>query len=694
LNTSGHFDNIYDRYIFENQSIKFYSWFPTIPINEKILLFDGVIESKSFSETKVTLRVKDFVYKLKNKVNLGLFSELDGNILPSIIGTAKRRIYGQADYVDCVSLDATLGGYSMTGLLSGAISTATITGAGTLFLSEVSPEDELLFIIETEEVKLAIVSVESNTSLTIGKVLDSNISSLTAKIKPIIPYRAKNRTWMLANHKLRNPITTISTVISNNRFEVVSSLDMFEGNEITVNGIQSKIRRISGNEIVTESSVLPIPSVSDVIERLPIYSVFYGKRKLIYSRDYTISNTTDCKVILNSDAEFNTIEQLSLSTSFVFTNGSRSITTAAITDLRSIIKTRDWIRSSSLSESTWYEVLQVMEQQILIRTPFVGASGTKTSYYKNIEYIEENTLVTASCLGMEVSGTWIKTASDAVRHLVLNDAGFATINEASFLKAKTDCKYTLSLVIPTKIGGAYTLVRDEITKINESIFGVLYVNTDHEISYSVFNSKRPELLEALHDDDILSFTVDSNQNIINEVKVNYSPYIDIYSGEPAFKTATHISTFVNELIGIKSTHEKTLYLYSDSDAEIIAQRLCFFRSLSNSTVTLKTKMNLSSTVVNDKIYLSLDRLFKRYGGSDRRRLGVVSGIKKGEFGCDISITDLGNIYNRVMAIAPNSTLAYSASSDDDKMKWGYILDNETKTPDVSTEIGLGSYLIG
>jgi hypothetical protein len=105
-------------------------------------------------------------------------------------------------------------------------------------------------------------------------------------------------------------------------------------------------------------------------------------------------------------------------------------------------------------------------------------------------------------------------------------------------------------------------------------------------------------------------------------------------------------------------------------------------------------MNLSSTVVNDKIYLSLDRLFKRYGGSDRRRLGVVSGIKKGEFGCDISITDLGNIYNRVMAIAPNSTLAYSASSDDDKMKWGYILDSETKTPNVSSEIGLGSYLIG
>ncbi|MEY3786536.1 MAG: hypothetical protein RLZ75_741, partial [Pseudomonadota bacterium] len=121
---------------------------------------------------------------------------------------------------------------------------------------------------------------------------------------------------------------------------------------------------------------------------------------------------------------------------------------------------------------------------------------------------------------------------------------------------------------------------------------------------------------------------------------------------------------------------------------------CFFKSLENSIVTLKTKMNLSTTVINDKIYLSLDRLFKRYAGNDRRRLGVVSGIKKGEFGCEISISDLGNIYNRVMSIAPNSALEYLSSSDDDKIKWCYLVDTNTNTPDPLSENGLGSYLIG
>jgi hypothetical protein len=694
LNTSGHFDNIYDRYIFENQSIKFYSWFPTIPISEKILLFDGVIESKSFSETKVTLKVKDFVYKLKNKVNLGLFSELDGNILPSITGTAKRRIYGQADYIDCVSLDATLGGYAITGNISGTVGASTVLGTSTLFLDELSPEDEIFITQDGVTSKIGVLTVDSDTQFTASSVLAIGFSGITAKNKPIINWRKKNRTWQIAGHKLRAPSIDITAIIGRNSFEVSSIIDFSAGDTVLVNGVQSTIRFISGINIVTATNISPPPIIGNLIERRPINKVNIETKEALYVRDYTYVNSTYSNIILDPLAEFNLVEQVLFNINFTFTSASRTVTTASVADLRSTLKTRDWIKSGNVSNTEWYEVLEVKEQSLILRKPFAYSTLTGSAYYKNISYINENTLVTASCLGMEVSGQWIKTASDAVRHLVLNDAGFATINEASFLKAKTDCKYILSLVIPSKIGGFYTLVRDEITKINESIFGVLYVNSSHEISYSVFNSKRPESLEALHDDDILSFTVDSTQNIINEVKVNYSPYIDIYSDEPAFKTATHISTFVNELIGIKSTHEKTLYLYGDSDAEITAQRLCFFRSLSNSTVTLKTKMNLSSTVVNDKIYLSLDRLFKRYGGSDRRRLGVVSGIKKGEFGCDISITDLGNIYNRVMAIAPNSTLAYSASSDDDKMKWGYILDNETKTPDISTEIGLGSYLIG
>ena len=694
VNSDGRWDLIFDRYIFENQEIKFYSWFPNIPIAEKVQLFAGVIESKSFSDSKVSLRVKDFVYKLKNKLNLGLFSEADGIILPSILGTAKRRVYGQADYVKTISLDATLGGYSITGALSATIATNILTGVGSFFLSQLSPGDELLFSIGGVSEKIAIQSIESNTSLTLGKIIDYSISSLSASVKPEISSRYKNRTWHVTHHKIRNPSVSITQVIANNRFLTNSTIDFLAGNEITVNGVQATIRRVSGNEIVTEAAISPLPSIGNTIQRLPISAVYFGSKKLVYLRDYLITNTTECKVVLENLAEFNIVEQVGLPTNLIFTSGTRSITTVASVDLRTILKSRDWIRSASLNEPDFYEILEVKEQEILLRTAFAGTSGTKTSYHKNIEYIDEESLITVNCLGRDVAGSWIKTASDAVRDLVLNDAEFSVVDEASFTKANADCDYILSLVIPEDVGQNYPIVRDVITKINESVYGALYGNASQTIAYSIFNSTKPESMAVIQDDDILSFSIQSTQKIINEAKINYRPYVDIYSGNPAFETLTHSSSFVDKLIGIKSTEEKTLYLYEDDKALIMAQRLCFFRSLASSVVTIKSKMNLASVTVNDKLYLSLDRLFKRYAGSDKRRIGIVSGVKKDGFGCEISLSDLGNIFNRVMSIAPNTTLDYLSASDDDRVKWGFIVDNSTETCDITSETGLGSNLIG
>jgi hypothetical protein len=694
INSDGRFDSIFDKYIWENQAIKFYSWFPESPIAYKALLFTGIIESKSFSESKVSFKVVDFIYKLKNKVDLGLFSESDGTMLPSLIGTAKRRIYGQADYVKCASLDATLNGYAITGTSSATISTNILTGTGTSYLSELSPKDELLFEINGETRKIAIESIESNTSLTLGKIIDFPIVNSNANVKPKINSRYKNRKWAVAHHKLRSPSIAITSVIANNRFEVSNTLDFFGGDEITVNGIQAKIRRISGNEIVTESAISPLPIITNLIVKRPISAVYFGSKLLTYNRDYLITNSTKSEIIIDELAEFNTVEGVGLGNSLVFTNGSRSITTTDTVDLRSILKPRDWIRSSNISEPDWYEILDVLEQEIVIRTNFTGASATKTSYYKNIDYMNEESLITVNCMGMERNGLWIKTASDAVRDLVLNDAEFATVNEGTFTKANADCGYILSIVIPEDLGGEYPLIRDIITKVNESVFGVLFGDLSQNISYSIFNATKPETMLTLKDDDIISFTVQSTQKIVNEAVISYRPYVDVHSEENSFKVTTHQSSFVDKYIGIKSSTEKTVYLYEDDKAEIIAQRICFFRSLSNSIVTIRTKLNTANLVVNDKIYLSLDRLFKRYSGTESNRVGVVSGIKKDGFGCEISLSDLGNIYNRTMSVSPNSTLDYLSSSGEDRLKWGYITDNNTETPDPLSESGLGSNLIG
>jgi hypothetical protein len=694
-NTDGFFDPFFDTHIWENQNIKFYSWFSSIAIAERVQLFEGVIESKSFTDKRISFKVKDFVYKLKDKVNLGLFSESDGIILPSLLGTAKRRIYGKAEHVKCVGLDSTLDGFLITGTISCAVGTNTVTGIGTQFVDQLSPNDELIFEIDGATKKIAIESIASNTILTIGRINDFNINNLTPKVKPAVPSRYKNRAWHVAHHELRSPIATITSVISNNRLAVNTSIDMVAGDSVLIGGAAYIIRRISGSVIVTESAVSPLPAISDTITRLPISAVFYRDKRLAYTRDYSIINTTESKIVLTNLAEFHNYEEVRSLTSYVFTNGSTSVTTSATLDLRTILKPRDWIRSATISETNWYEVLEVKAGEIILRSAFVGTSGTKNLYYKNVEYIDDESLITVHCIGKKNElGQWIKTASDAVRDLIIFDAGFGSVNETSFAKAKADCDYTLSLVIPDDIGKGYPIIRDELTKINNSVFGALYGDSSQAISYSIFNAQKPESILPIRDDDILSFSVESSQRIINSAKISYRPYVDVFSGEPTFKVVVHDSSFVDNLIGIKSTQEAIVYLFDDEAAEIYAQRLTFFRSLSNSIVKLKTKMNLAQTVVGDKLYLSLDRLYERYAGGVQSRIGVVSGIKKDGFGCEISLSDLGNIYNRVMSIAPNSTLDYSTASDDDKMKWCFIVDNDTGTPSATSEEGLGSYLIG
>lgn len=701
---SGYWDLIFDKLIWENQSIKFYSWIYGTPITDKLQVFDGIIESKSYSETKVSFKVKDFIYKLRNKLNMESFSLLSGTIEDSFVGVPKRRIYGKANYVQCVNIDSSLDGFDITGTVNGTIGTNILTGVGTSFLTSLSPEDDITLTFGTSEVKFSIESISSDTSLVVGRLIESSIASATLNVNPKISSRYKNRGWLVSGDELYEAVKTITTVHSGNRFELDSVENLFPGDSITVYSISGNtnttIRRISGNEVVTNTVVNPPPVATDLMVRSPIQDVYFGTRKLTDVRDYYVFNSAygECFLSLEYLAEFNITEPIGLATSLIFVNGTRTITTVATIDLRTILKTRDWIRSSTLSEPDWYEILDVKEQTITLRTAFTGASGTKTSFIKNIDYIQKDSLITTTCFGTTdtklADGNWLKTPSDVVRDIILNDAEFSAVNEASFTKADADCDYIVSMVLPQGVSGSLPTISDTITKINESVFGSVFGTSSTDISFSILNADRPESIETLKDDDILSYSVQSNQKIINSVKLNYSPFIDIVSGEDAVQVVTYNSLFVNKYIGIKNTTEQTVYLYETDKVEIIAQRICFFNSLSNSTVTIKAKLNLADVSISDKLYLDLDRMYNGFGYNQSVKVGVVSGYKRSDFGCEVTLIDLSGVYNRVMSIAPNTLGDYSTSSVEERIKWGYIVDNNLETPDILSENGLGSYQIG
>lgn len=699
INTDGYFDNIFDTHIWENKTVSFYAWFKEIAITEAQKIFEGNIESKDFATDKIVFKVKDFVYRLRNFVDLPPFTtsdEINGKITDSILGTPKRRIYGQVKQATAIGVSNTLDGYPLAGTITTTSGSATLTGTGTSFLSELSPNDEITFVSSGTTYKYGIDSITSNTSATLNKNADVTAINVTATNAPEVPYRNRNRYWHVAGHKLREPTTTITSVVSNNRFILADISDLYADDNILINGSFVQIRRISGNELVTKTAVSPVPLVGDTVKKLPIQNVYFGTKEFTYGSDWTYTNVTECRIQFNSLAEFNNTQERSVSVNVTFTNGSSSITTTATTDFRTFIKPRDWIKKNSIvsGEGDWYEVLEVKEQSIKIRSNYTGTTATTSALVKPVNYIQDDSLITVNCLGMEDGGAWIKTPASAVRHLLLNDADFVSVNEASFTQANADCDYILSVIIPKRVGDKEPTIRDVITDINESVFGSLYGSSSLQISYSILNSEKPEAMTTLGDDDILSFSTESKPELYNSIAINYRPFVDHNTGDDTTELVSYNSGFVDSKVGVKNKLEKTVYLYEEDKALIIAQRLALFKSLSNTTVSLKSKMNLFTKSVNDKIMLNLDRLFKRFGGNDRRKVGIISGIRKAQTEVDVTISDLGNIFNRVPSIAPNTASEYASASSEDKARWGYVVDNDTLTPNASSEESLGNNIIG
>lgn len=691
-NTHNFFDSIFDTLLWENKEINFYSWIGGTPITEIRKIFTGIVESKDFAPDKVTFNVKDFIFRLRDFVNLGSFSESDGSVLDSLLGTSKRRIYGRVDKCQTVGLDAVKNGFSITGLVTIAATTTAMSGVGTIFLAELSPNDEIFFNINGAEVKFTIDTVISDTSATVSRDSATSILSSPATIKPEIPYRLKNRSWHIAGHKLRESEAVITSVVSSRQFIVNDTSEFFADDVVTVGGITTQVTRVSGNNIILEQTIAPVPLVGAIIKKEPVLLSRFGDTRMLLSRDFTVTNTTEAVLVVDPLAEFNISKERKSSITFTFTNGSRSVTTAAVIDLRTILKPRDWIRKLTQGSDVWFEVLSVNEQSVELRSVFSQATGTEVARFKNVEIIDDESLITVDCYGIDYENKWVKTASNAARHLVKNDAGFTLINEETFTQADSDSTHTLSLVIPD-IGEGQPAIRTVLNLINESVFGSLYGNSIQQVCYSIVNSRRPESLISIKDDDIISWSCESNNSIVNKVIVNYAPFVDTITGEQSLQKEFFDSEFVNFYSKVKNTDEYTSFVYAQQSAAIMAQRRAFYNSTSALIVKLKAKALFFNYSVNDRIYIELDRLFTRYGSSTRRKIGIVSSVKKTSTDSELTLNDMGNIFNRCPTIAPTTTPVFLSATADDKIKYGFIL-GTTLTPDITSEDELGNCLIG
>jgi hypothetical protein len=695
VNNSSYFSDIFDKHIWESQPVNFYYWFKGTDVaTEAKRVFSGTIQSKSFAQNRISFSVIDFVAKLRNKTSQENFSSLDGRVVDSHIGTAKRRIYGQVSQAQMVGLSCIKNGYPLTGTVTIIIGSNLVTGTGTDFLNQLSPNDQIIFTSGISEYKLTINSITSATSATIARASEINLNNQTCIVFPERPYRAYNRNWHICGHKIAASVATITSVVSANTFTVDSVAEFFPDDVITINGVTTQITRVSGSSLVLEQKISPVPTIGQTINKIPISGLYFENNSLNYNIDYTLSNISEAIVTLSPLAEFNIAKERLSSVSLVFTNGSRDITTVSTVDLRTIIKPRDWVRKLTMPSIVWAEVLSVDEQKITIRTAFTGTNGTEQALIKNVTLVEDNSLMTVSCYGISSAGKWLKSASDCVKHLLENDAEFSNLNTSTFTQADADCPYIVSMVIPSQIGQQNPIIRDVISDLNNSVFGSLYSNLDQETCFSALNTRKPQNLISLTDDDVTSWSTKTSQKIINQVSVSYQPFIDYISKEDSVKKYTYTNDFIDSTTKIKNIKEVYCYLFNSSDAVVVAQRFAFYNSLAQSITTIKAKALFFPYSVNDRVSFNFENSYKRFAGSTNNRIGIVSGVKKSIYDSEITINDLGNVFNRCFSISPSDNPVFTSSTDSQKINYGFILDTNSKTPDVSSEEGLGANLIG
>lgn len=701
-NDSGYFDPIFDRLIWEFKNIRIYSWFPNTVFSEARLTFEGVIEDKAFTEKSVRFRVKDFIYKLRQPVALELFQNSDGVISEDVAGVRfKRRIYGQVNGLKMQSLNQTLKGYPLTGTITGASESTTITGVGTLFLDELSPDDDIIVVQGFDEFEYKVESITDNTTVIISSEIENAFAGISAIVSPDRPWRKRNRLFHVAGHKLREPVSTITRVLQKNRFEM--DVNDFKANDlITVDGEFARIKRISGIQVVLFQNLDDFPSIGDVVTRSPIDSVFFNKKELQVVRDYTVDNTaTECKLTLSELAEFNTTPQQIVLGSATFTNGSLDVTGVG-TNFPDEIRPRDWIKSDDIFHQVFYEVREVVDETNLkLRIVYAGPNYTGGAKRKNVKYIDDESPVTVNAIGKEdADGKWIKTASDAVLDLVKTDAGITNIDLASFAEADDQADYTLSLKLPLETDGEPPIIRDAITLINQSVFGSLIAKTDFSIAYNVLTPDRPQDLTEIRDDDLVgptsSFKVSTKSDIRRKITVRYGHFdADRFTGEPGNNSAEYENEFVDFLVGTKDEKSIDCYLLEQDAAVCMAQRYALIHSLPHSVVSIQAKLNLTLKNLNDKIFISLDRLFDRFGGSkNAKKIGIISRISRGPENTSVSFSDLSNQFNRVGAITPDDADEFTVATDDAKIFNGYIVDNDTELPDNSSDDQWNTNLIG
>lgn len=678
-NGDGALDPIFESIIFENQPVEIYSWNPDLSYSLAKIIYRGRITNKAFTTEDVSFKLKDTMFDLEQSLPMSVYDDND-QVNDNIKGRYKRWLYGRVDGLQLQSINQLGIGYNLTGTVSAGVIDETLTGVGTLFLSEASPGDTLT--IDTQEFE--IQSIQSDTQLTLNDVPEFGFSSKTALLKPEISTTNRNREYFIADHSCAQFQTTVTAIVQLNRIQLASTGTLKPGDFLDfVTGERHEIRNIAPNNVVVlQTSLTVFPPISSVVTREPVQRV-YKDGKLIPASFYTISNIGSCKITFGSDLEFNLAKAQNILISLVWTNGSRVLTTSDNVNLADYLSTRDYIRPMATAYTTYYEILSVNEQTIELREPFNEATITDTITAKLPDYLTDSSIVSAQVLGKTEDGTstgnWIQTSAQAVRDILselnINDD---LIDQASFDQSSLDADALISLALPLSSTGKAVKGKEAVDKLNEAVYGSLTLNKDLKLKYQILQNTVSLDPFIIRDEALIDWKISStNGKAFRTAVVRYQHKdVDPVSLEAGTSVATYDSDFIKNYLETSKQDEFDLRIYESDHANIMAQRYIYFNRLGRTDININSDLRLEDLEIGAVVQIELNRMFKRYGSNDNKRIGIIISKKVTGKTISLEISDLGNTFNSTAIIAPNTTNDYANATDDEKLRYGFITNAE------------------
>ncbi len=689
-NDQSYWASRYDKLTWENKRVQVWSWNRLIPITEAKTIYKGIIERKEWSQSSVSFGLKDLIAELKGEPTIPTIAALSTERVPDDLKPARqRRLYGfvngyRPTNIDQV-FDAEDEGYPLTGTVSTTVGVATVTGVGTSFLKELSPDDDIKFVTADEDSDTFTVgSVQSDTSLTLSQPYDgtANLSGAVFFVIPSHPKRYINRKYVLAHHALRQPETVVSGVTNLSTFRVSDITDFRVGDEIFIGTEKSTIQRLSGDRIKLTTNLVATPAAGTAVIRPAVNQVRIGRNLLLKDRDYTIDPSSNPSTLtLDELAEFNVGSIRSLVGTSVTFNGTRAVTGVG-TSFTAQLKPGDWLRVAG--NVAFFEILSIESDTSLTLRVAASYSDTDVGEYKAPEVVDEDNDLIVSCdvLGKTEdglkSGTFINTAAAIAKDL-LTEAGLGSdLETTSFDDAAVIAPQRVGIAIPDAYDGQNIKnFRDLTNDLGKSVFGALYQSPDFQLKYTILSPKKPADLPILDEDDVIGFSIKSlSDRIVKSAVVNYDfRELNAFVQGPSNRSESKTSDIGQYLTKTENVRTVDTVLVDQGDAVIMVSRWAFLLELASTVIKVNTKLQGARLAITDAVEFNHSRSFERFGSNSPRRIGAVQSLRKDFSASKMELEDLNGAFVRVANITDSLADIFADAQDVDKVRNGYITDS-------------------